>query len=156
MAGSSGSRVRGEPARVGCRKGCAVAKLEVEASFTLATSQAPGPLWLSLAVSTADGLGADLRFPNPAAPDLPWPVKGIVLTSEGLGGVTVPIKGVRHVFQSVFDYPGIFLIEIAADWEGTATLAEIKPLAIGIIVEWAGDRGQTLALASQSMHLDRH
>jgi len=133
-----------------------VASLEVQASFTLATNQAPGPLWLSLSVRTEDGLAADLRFPNPVNPELPWPVKGVVITSEGYGGVPVPIKCTELVYQNIFDYPGIFNLEIGADWDGTATLAEIKPLVIGIIVEYAGDRGQALALASQSMHLDRN
>ena len=132
-----------------------MAELDVQASFTLATNQSPGPLWLSLSVNGEDGLGTGLRFPNPGYPEVTWPVKGVVLTSEGLGGVTVPIKCTELVFQDIFNYPGIFILEIAADWDGTASLAEIKPLVIGIIVEYAGDRGQTLALASQSMHLDR-
>jgi len=130
-----------------------VAELDVQASFTPATNQSPGPLWLSLSISGEDGLAPDIRFPNPAYPEVTWPIKGVVLTSEGLGAVTVPIKCTELVYQSI-EYHGMVIVEIASDWEG-ASLAEIRPLVIGIIVETATDRGQALALASQSMRLER-
>ena len=129
-----------------------MAKLDVEATFTLDTSNyPPGPLWLALSVSTSDGLPVNLVLPHPAYPGRTWPVKAIVLTSDGLGGVPVPVHFSSVIYQSPFDFPGMYILDIDTGGDFSSPLAQIRPLSIGVIVETETDRGQTLALASQSM-----
>jgi hypothetical protein len=133
-----------------------MAKLNVQATFTLDTSSYPrAPLWLALSVSTSDGLPVILEFPNPAYPGRTWPVKAIVLTSEHLGGVPVKCEVTDVIYDSPFEYPGIYNLDFnTADPDITTPLAQVRPLAIGVIVESGADRGQALALASPSMEPD--
>src|SRR5438093_9410522 len=133
-----------------------MAELDVQAMFTLDTSNyPPGPLWLALSVSTSDGLPVILEFPNSAYPGRTWPVKGIVLTSEGLGGVPVKVQFTNVIYSSPFEFPGLYTLDVAsADPDISAPLAELRPLAIGVIVESGSDRGQALAVACQSMQLE--
>jgi hypothetical protein len=132
-----------------------MAKLDVQATFTLDTSSyPPAPLWLALSVSTSDGVPVSLVFPNPAYPGRSWPVKAVVLTSEGFGGVPVPVQFTGVIYESLFDFPGIYVLDIDTGGDFTAPLAEIRPLSIAVVVESGTDRGQTLARASQSMRID--
>jgi hypothetical protein len=132
-----------------------MAELVVEATFTLDTSNyPPGPLWLALSVRTSDGQPVILQFPNPAYPEVTWPLKALVLTSEGLGGVPVPVKFTSVIYDSPFEFPGIYNLDIDSAGDDESPLADIRPLTIAVVVESGTDRGQTLAVASQSMRLD--
>jgi hypothetical protein len=111
-----------------------------------------GPAIL-LIVSTADGQNGNLQFPSSTYPDVQWPVKAVVLTSEVGGGAYFAVKFTGVLFLSI-EYPGIYALEAVTADDELTPLATLRPLAIGVIVESGGDRGQALALASQPMILD--
>src|ERR1041385_1631845 len=116
-----------------------MAELDVSGSFLITIGRGDGPeTWVVVSANQEDGTPVSFSFPkNPQR----GPVHIFVALSAMFGAYEIPLTIVET--QSM--EPGFCGLRVRAPTDLGATLKDIRPSSLGIVVTVEMDRGQALA-----------
>jgi hypothetical protein len=118
-----------------------MAELDVEAVFMITVGGGAGPeTWVAISTSREDGSFEQLSFPKHPQDG---PVDAFVALSAMFGPADIPL----YVVEVQSQQPGFCAVRVQAPSDVGVKLEDMRPVAIGIVVDTGKDRGQTLACA---------